>query len=119
MKNKVAPPFRQAEFDILYGKGVSMEGDLLDLAVEHNIVDKSGAWYSYQGERIGQGRENVRQFLIKNPDLTGKIEKAVRKELGLTKDKEADKAEGKPEEKPKQGPGEIKSTGSGKGRQAH
>ncbi len=81
VKNKVAAPFRQAEFDILYGKGISKEGDLLDLAVSYNIVDKSGAWYSYQGERIGQGRENVRQFLIQNPDLTQKIEEDVRKEL--------------------------------------
>jgi recombination protein RecA len=115
VKNKVAPPFRQAEFDILYGKGVSKEGDLLDLAVDNNIVDKSGAWYSYQGERIGQGRENVRQFLIQNPDLTEKIEKKVRQELGLVKGKE----EPKPEDDKKQGPREVKAAGGAKGRQVH
>src|SRR5678815_5080459 len=68
VKNKVAPPFREAEFDILYGEGISKEGDLLDLAVEKNIVEKSGAWFSFQGERLGQGRENARQFLKDNPD---------------------------------------------------
>jgi recombination protein RecA len=83
VKNKVAAPFQNAEFDILYGKGISKEGDLLDLAVNRNIVDKSGAWYSYNGERIGQGRENVRQFLIQNTDITNKIEKKLRQELGL------------------------------------
>jgi recombination protein RecA len=81
VKNKLAAPFQNAEFDILYGKGISKEGDLLDLAVTRNIVDKSGAWYSYQGERIGQGRENVRQFLIQNQDLAKKIETKVRQEL--------------------------------------
>jgi recombination protein RecA len=107
VKNKVAAPFRQAEFDILYGKGISKEGDLLDLGVAHNIIDKSGAWYSYQGERIGQGRENVRQFLIQNQDLTAKIEKKVRQELGL------DKTEAAPEEpqKEKGGPREVKAAG--------
>jgi recombination protein RecA len=115
VKNKVAPPFRQAEFDILYGKGVSKEGDLLDLAVDNNIVDKSGAWYSYQGERIGQGRENVRQFLIQNPDLAEKIEKKVRQELGLVKGEE----EPKPQEDKKQGPREVKAAGGAKGRQVH
>jgi recombination protein RecA len=118
VKNKVAPPFRQAEFDILYGKGISKEGDLLDLGVERNIIDKSGAWYSYQGERIGQGRENVRQFLIQNPDLTEKIEKKVRQELGLVKG-EKGKEEPKPEEAKKQGPREVKAAGGGKSRQVH
>jgi len=83
VKNKVAAPFQNAEFDILYGKGISREGDLLDLAVARNIVDKSGAWYSYKSERIGQGRENVRQFLIQNTDVTAKIETKLREELGL------------------------------------
>src|SRR5471030_1542166 len=73
VKNKVAAPFREAEFDILYGEGISREGDTLDLAVLHNIVDKSGAWYSYAGERIGQGRENVRSFLKENKEVFGKI----------------------------------------------
>jgi len=83
VKNKVAAPFQSAEFDILYGKGISKEGDLIDLAVARNIVDKSGAWYSYNGERIGQGRENVRQFLIQNADVADKLEKKLREELGL------------------------------------
>jgi len=69
VKNKVAPPFREAEFDIMYGVGISTEGDVLDLAVEHKIVQKSGAWFSYGDQRLGQGRENVRQFLRDNPEL--------------------------------------------------
>ena len=83
VKNKVAAPFREAEFDILYGEGISREGDVLDLAVTHNVVDKSGAWYSYQGERIGQGRENVRQFLKDNKDTFQRIDSAVRQKLGI------------------------------------
>ena len=83
VKNKVAAPFRDAEFDILYGEGISREGDGLDLAVLHNIVDKSGAWYSYQGERIGQGRENVRNFLKDNKDVFGRIDAEVRKKLNI------------------------------------
>ena len=84
VKNKVAAPFREAEFDILYGEGISREGDLLDLAVNQNILEKSGSWFSYKGERIGQGRENARQFLKDNRDVTTKLESEVRKELGLT-----------------------------------
>jgi len=84
VKNKVAAPFRESEFDILYGEGISREGDLLDLAVNQNILEKSGAWYSYKGERIGQGRENARQFLKENKDLTARLEAEVRKALGLT-----------------------------------
>ena len=83
VKNKVAAPFRDAEFDILYGEGISREGDTLDLAVLHNIVDKSGAWYSFQGERIGQGRENVRTFLKENRDVFGRIDTELRKKLGI------------------------------------
>jgi len=83
VKNKVAAPFRDAEFDILYGEGISKEGDSLDLAVLHNIVDKSGAWYSYQGERIGQGRENVRNFLKENKDVFARIDSELRKKLGI------------------------------------
>jgi len=83
VKNKVAPPFRDAEFDILYGEGISREGDLLDLAANHNIVEKSGSWYSYKGERIGQGRENARQFLKDNKDVLAKLDTEVRKALGL------------------------------------
>jgi recombination protein RecA len=84
VKNKVAAPFRDAEFDILYGEGISREGDVLDLAVLHNIVDKSGAWYSYQGERIGQGRENVRAFLKENKEVFGRVDAELRKKLGIS-----------------------------------
>ena len=74
VKNKVASPFREAEFDIIYGEGVSKEGDLLDLGVAQNIIEKSGSWFSYKGERIGQGRENARQFLKDNPDMRHTID---------------------------------------------
>jgi recombination protein RecA len=84
VKNKVAAPFREAEFDILYGEGISREGDLLDLAANNNIVEKSGSWFSYKGERIGQGRENARQFLKDNKEVLAKINVEVRKHLGLT-----------------------------------
>jgi recombination protein RecA len=84
VKNKVAPPFREAEFDILYGQGISKEGDLLDLAVDKNIVEKSGAWFSFQGERLGQGRDNARQFLKDNPDYRGRVELALREVMGLS-----------------------------------
>jgi recombination protein RecA len=83
VKNKVAAPFREAEFDILYGEGISREGDVLDLAVANNIVEKSGAWYSYSGERIGQGRENTRNFLKENKDIFAKMDGEVRKKLGI------------------------------------
>ncbi len=83
VKNKVAAPFREAEFDILYGEGISREGDVLDLAVLHNIVEKSGAWYSYAGERIGQGRENVRTFLKDNREVFAKMDAQVRQKLGI------------------------------------
>jgi recombination protein RecA len=86
VKNKVAPPFREAEFDLLYGEGISKEGDLLDLAVERKIVEKSGTWFAYSGERLGQGRENAKQFLRDNPNVTRVIEERVRKELGLLRD---------------------------------
>ncbi|HUK87949.1 MAG TPA: recombinase RecA [Terriglobales bacterium] len=85
VKNKVAAPFREAEFDIIYGEGISREGDLIDLAVLHNLVEKSGAWFSYKGERIGQGRENTRLFLKEHKDIFGKLEAEVRQALGLTK----------------------------------
>ena len=82
VKNKVAPPFKEAEFDILYGSGISKEGELVDIAAEHNIVEKLGAWYSYGGERIGQGRENAREFLKNNPATAHEIENKVREKLG-------------------------------------
>ncbi|HZB26898.1 MAG TPA: recombinase RecA [Vicinamibacterales bacterium] len=83
VKNKVAPPFREAEFDVMYGEGISREGDLLDLAVDRKIVEKSGTWFAFGGERLGQGRENVKQFLKDNPAVFRNIEDRVRKELGL------------------------------------
>ena len=83
VKNKVAAPIREAEFDILYGEGISREGDLIDLAVNNNIIEKSGSWFSYKGERIGQGRENARTFLKENKDVVAKIDTEVRKALGL------------------------------------
>ncbi len=82
VKNKVAAPFREAEFDIIYGEGISREGDLIDLGVAQNLVEKSGSWYSYKGERIGQGRENARQFLKDNPDIRQQVDTELRKALG-------------------------------------
>jgi recombination protein RecA len=89
VKNKVAPPFREAEFDVMYGEGISREGDLLDLAVEKRIVEKSGAWFAFSGERLGQGRENAKQFLKDNPNVRQTIEDRVRKELGMTREEVA------------------------------
>ncbi|OIQ73214.1 protein RecA [mine drainage metagenome] len=83
VKNKVAPPFKQAEFDILYGEGVSREGEIIDLGVVAKVVDKSGAWYAYNGEKIGQGKDNAREFLKENPDLAREIENKVRASLGV------------------------------------
>jgi recombination protein RecA len=77
VKNKVAPPFREVEFDLIHGEGISREGDILDLAVEKNLVEKSGTWYNYQGQRIGQGRENAKQFLKENPKLLEQMEKEI------------------------------------------
>ena len=86
VKNKMAPPFREAEFDIMYGEGVSREGDLIDIAVEHKIVEKSGAWFAYGGERLGQGRENVKAYLKEHVELRTAIEDKVRRALGMSKD---------------------------------
>ncbi len=83
VKNKVAPPFKQAEFDIMYGTGISREGDVLDLGVDNDIVEKSGSWFSYKGERVGQGRENAKQYLRENPDTTDEIEAALRELYGI------------------------------------
>jgi recombination protein RecA len=90
VKNKVAPPFRQAEFDIMYGKGISREGSLLDMAVEMGIVKKSGAWYTYDGEQLGQGRENAKTFLSENPELMVEISERVRTQCGLNGSVETD-----------------------------
>ena len=89
VKNKVAPPFREAEFEIMYGEGISKTGDLLDLAVDKRIIEKSGAWFAYGGERLGQGRENAKQFLKDNPDTYTVIEERVRRELGMARELEA------------------------------
>jgi recombination protein RecA len=83
VKNKVAPPFRQAEFDIIYNEGISREGDLIDLGVDAGIVEKSGSWYSYDGERIGQGREKARTFLKENPDISARLTEEVYVAKGL------------------------------------
>ncbi len=83
VKNKMAPPFKQAEFDILYGVGISREGSLIDFGVEHGIVKKSGAWYTYDGEQLGQGKENARNFLIKNDDIAAEIESKIKDKLGI------------------------------------
>jgi len=83
VKNKVSPPFREAEFDILYGEGVSREGEIIDLGVQAKVVDKSGAWYAYNGEKIGQGKDNCREFLRENPELAREIENKVREALGV------------------------------------
>jgi len=95
VKNKVAPPFRQAEFDILYGHGISREGGLIDLGVEHGFVRKSGAWYTYDGDQLGQGKENARKFLLDNPDLADEIEKRIKEKVGVGAhvDKPADEVE--------------------------
>jgi recombination protein RecA len=86
VKNKLAPPFREAEFDVMYGEGVSREGDLIDIAVEHKIIEKSGAWFAYGGERLGQGRENVKNFLKENVDVRSAIDEKVRKALGMSRE---------------------------------
>ncbi|MGB1464577.1 MAG: hypothetical protein ACPG8C_07315, partial [Parvibaculales bacterium] len=109
VKNKVAPPFRVVEFDILYGEGISKMGELIDLGVKANVVEKSGSWYSYGSQRIGQGKENTRKFLIENPDMAAEIEEKIRADAGLidiealTQD-DAKMAEGQDEEPPVEEP---------------
>jgi recombination protein RecA len=83
VKNKVAPPFKQAEFDILYGQGISREGGLIDMGVENGFVRKAGAWYTYEGDQLGQGKENARNFLKDNPDLANEIERKIKEKLGV------------------------------------
>src|SRR5207344_117103 len=87
VKNKLAPPFKQVEFDIMYGEGVSKNGELIDLGVKAGVVEKSGAWFSYDSQRIGQGRENAKTFLKNNPDIAEKIETAIRQNAGLIAEK--------------------------------
>jgi recombination protein RecA len=88
VKNKIAPPFKEAEFDIIYGTGISKEGDILDLGTSLGLVEKSGAWYSFEGERIGQGRENSRKFLAENQDIRNRIAALIREKTGLQRLKE-------------------------------
>ena len=83
VKNKVAPPFREARFDILYGEGISRQGEIVELGVEHKIVEKSGAWYAYKGEKIGQGKDNAREFLREHPEIAVEIENRVREAVGV------------------------------------
>ena len=85
VKNKVAPPFREAIFDILYGEGISREGEIIELGVEHKIIDKAGAWYAYNGEKIGQGKDNVREFLKSRPEMAREIEAKIMDAAGITK----------------------------------
>ena len=93
VKNKVAPQFKEAEFDIMFGKGISREGDILDLAVANDIVDKSGAWYAYMGDKIGQGRENAKAFLAENPAICAEIDEKIREKLGLVETEDAEGTE--------------------------
>ena len=98
VKNKVSPPFKEALFDIMYGQGISREGEILDMGVEHGFIDKSGAWYSYQGERIGQGRDNARDYLRENAALAREIENKIREKIGITIGGAVSKDEGSPDD---------------------
>ena len=114
VKNKVAPPFREAEFDILYGTGISKEGELIDIGAEQGVLEKTGAWYAFGGERIGQGRENARRFLIENPEVSAKLEERLRKELELlTPSALANQEVPTPDSDEEDGSGSTKTTRSG------
>jgi len=89
VKNKMAPPFREAQFDIIYGEGISKEGDLVDCGIDNGILERTGTWYSYKGERLGQGRENVKKLLKENSELAGRLEQEIRKKVGLIRDDQA------------------------------
>src|SRR5262249_17630854 len=98
VKNKVAPPFRQAEFDIMYGKGISREGSLLDVGVELGFIKKSGAWFTYEGEQLGQGRENAKQFMVETPELMIEINERIRSQLApVAPDQPAEATVGSPD----------------------
>ena len=103
VKNKMSPPFKVAEFDILYGIGISREGSLIDLGVEQGIVRKSGAWYTYEGDQLGQGKENARNFLRDNPDLANEIEKRIKEKLGVGPRIDADPSDPRPPSAPSNG----------------
>ena len=96
VKNKVAPPFKEAQFDIMFGRGISRSGDILDLAVENGLIDKSGAWFAYEGEKIGQGRENAKLFLENHPDVMKEVEQRVRGAYGLPVEETADETAQQP-----------------------
>ena len=98
VKNKCAPPFKEALFDIMYGQGISREGEIIDMGVEHGFVEKSGAWYSYGGNRVGQGKDNSREYLRENPALAKEIEEKIRAKIGIAKGGEVSKDEGSPDE---------------------
>ena len=112
VKNKMAPPFKTAEFDILFGSGISRTGDIIDLAITHRLIDKSGAWFSYGETRLGQGRENVRQFLEANPDLRNEIDLKLRRLLGVIKDKKPEAKDEGEALKPAAAPAATKETGA-------
>ena len=97
VKNKIAPPFKEAEFDIMFGEGISMTGDILDLAASCDVIVKSGAWYAYEGNKIGQGRENAKQYLKDNPEICKDVEKKVRAHFGLDESLKGETEEKKPE----------------------
>jgi recombination protein RecA len=101
VKNKMAPPFRESQFDIIFGEGISREGDLVDCGLDHGILERTGTWYSYKGERLGQGRDNVKKLLKENKELAGRLEAEIRAKVGLGPAEAEDKAEDKPEAKPK------------------
>ena len=101
VKNKIAPPFKEAEFDIMFGEGISVEGDILDLAASQNIIVKSGAWYAYEGSKIGQGRENAKQYLKDNPEVCKEVENKVRAHFGLQGAEPVPETVEKPETKSK------------------
>jgi recombination protein RecA len=98
VKNKVAPPFKQVEFDIMYGEGVSKNGELIDLGIKAGIVEKSGAWFSYDSQRLGQGRENAKQFLKDNPEIANKIERQIRENAGVIAEKILEEGSPEPED---------------------
>ena len=98
VKNKVSPPFKEALFDIMYGQGISREGEIIDMGVEHGFIEKSGAWYSYQGDRIGQGKDNSREYLRENPALAREIENKIREKIGITIGGAVSKDEGSPDD---------------------
>ena len=114
-KNKMAPPFREAQFDIIFGEGISREGDLVDCGLDFGLVERSGTWYSYKGERLGQGRENVKKLLKENKEMAAQLELELRRKVGLAGEESAEKPEGKPEPKPEAKP-EPKAEGKPEGK---